>query len=515
MKNVEDRAHPRPGNRPALATQYYTALAATMGGLAMGVIVGYSSPAGPLLLGSTSDGYPAGPLLGNITDRPHTTTSSDVQPQNRTTTETLQLSQEEYNWFSSSVNIGGAAGGLVGGVMISTLGRRATMMLSVLPYLAGWALIAGGQNVLMLVAGRVITGVCMGVTCTAVPTYIGEFASADIRGTLGSGFQVMVTLGILLVYVVGAALCSWRWLAVVCTIPTLIYILMLAFTKESPSFLLSQGRDEEAKASLQYFRGGHYNVQEELSMIKGAVAEAKLKKASLREMAKPHNLKPLVICLAILFFAQSSGITPLLFNMAIVFKDSGSSVTENASVAIIAGVQVLATVVGALLMDQAGRRLLLAVSSALMSLCMVSLGGYCYMKEIDAVWTVEALGWLPLVALVVFIAAYSVGFGPTVWVLMGELFSPEVKDASASLAMMVNWTASFIVTLTFLPLQTALGDYSAYWLFGGMCLAALVFTILLVPETKGKTLQEITAHFGGPAAQDSHCQQPRESLPLV
>nr|XP_053632655.1 solute carrier family 2, facilitated glucose transporter member 8-like [Cherax quadricarinatus] len=448
---------------------------ATMGGLAMGFLLGYSSPAGPL-------------LLDNSTDDQH---------------KSLQLSHEEYSWFSSSVNLGAAAGGVLGGVMISTLGRRFTMMISVIPYLGGWALIGGGQNFFMLMTGRVLTGVCMGVTCIAVPTYIGEFASADIRGTLGSGFQVMVTVGILLAYIVGAVLVSWRWLAAVSAAPTLVYLLMMYFTKESPTFLLSKGKDEEANDSLRYFRGAHYNIQLEMSTIKRTLDDAKRSKASFRDILKPFNMKPLLICLSILFFAQCSGVTAVLFNMAIVFKDSGSKMSEAGSSVIIAGVQVVATVLGAGLMDKVGRRILLVLAAAFMSFSNVSLGVFFYMKEKDSAWALESLGWLPLTSLIVFITAYSVGFGPTVWVLIGELFSPAVKEASASLVTLVNWTTSFLVTLTFLPLQMALGDYSAFWLFGGMCLVALVFTLLVVPETKGKTLQEITAHFGGLAVADT------------
>ncbi|XP_042227243.1 facilitated trehalose transporter Tret1-like isoform X3 [Homarus americanus] len=430
----EVQIHPEAANRnPTYGTQYYGTVAATMGGLAMGTLLGYSSPAGPHLMASTNN---RSRVLSNSTGQP------------------LQLSQAEYNWFSSSVTLGAAAGALMGGLCINSIGRRGTMLIFFVPYLTGWALVAAGGSFGMMVVGRVMSGVCMGITCVAVPTYIGEIASAEIRGVLGSGFQLMVTLGILMAYVTGAVVTSWTWLAAVCTLPTVVHAIMLCFTKESPTFFVSKGNTEEAVSSLQYFRGRHYDIMPELNIISKSLEEAKLNNASIWDLLKPYNLKPLLICLSILSFAQFSGITPVLFNLSTVFKDSGSKMSENASAIIVAGVQVLATLVGALLMDKAGRRFLLAISSGFMC------------------------------------------------VSVGELFSPEVKEASASIVTVVNWLTSFTITLTFLPLQTALGDYSAFWLFGGVCLLAFFFTLLLVPETKGKTLQEITAQFGNRSSID-------------
>ncbi|MPC82771.1 Solute carrier family 2, facilitated glucose transporter member 8 [Portunus trituberculatus] len=156
----------------------------------------------------------------------------------------------------------------------------------------------------MLLVGRVLTGLCCGITSLTVPTYIGEFSSSDIRGTLanevvivwcaGSSFQLMVTLGLLYAYVLGAVVASWRLLAGLCIIPVILYAILMFFAKESPSYLLFKGKEDEAAAALQYFR----------------------------DLRKPYILKPFFISLTLMFFQQFSGVNGVLFNLTIIFSVS-------------------------------------------------------------------------------------------------------------------------------------------------------------------------------------------------
>ncbi|XP_071542328.1 trehalose transporter 1-like protein isoform X2 [Panulirus ornatus] len=383
------------GSSPSSITQYYTALSACMGALALGTVMGYSSPAGPHLLSNS-------------------------------TQEWLQLSQEQYNWFSSSPNLGAAAGGLAGGPIINLLGRRGTIMASVLPCLVGWALIGGGQTFIMLLCGRVLTGICGGLTCVAVPAYIGEFASADVRGSLG------------------------------------------------PS----------------------YDTNTELKVLQQSVEDIHKREASLADLLKPGNVKPFIICLSLLLFSQFSGVTPIIFNMATVFKDSGFAYSEDSGALVVGLVQVVATAGAALIMDRVGRRPLLLMSAALMTLSTGSLGVYFWLRMTEGrVWTAEWLGWLPLSSLILLLAAFSLGLGPVPWLMMGEVLPYEVKEAGGSVVTMLSRMAAFTITLIYLPLQEALGEHGVFWLFSGVCLLTLAFTLLVVPETRGKTLQEIREDF--------------------
>ncbi|XP_063608383.1 facilitated trehalose transporter Tret1-like [Penaeus indicus] len=451
--------------KPARAAQYIAALSATMGALCFGTALGYSSPAGILLTSNSTDNS------------------------------TLQLSTVENSWFSSSVNLGALVGGPIGGLCINAIGRRGTM-LALFPFFFGsWVIIALGQNFAMLLVGRIIAGLCTGIVCIAAPTYIGEFASADIRGTLGAGFQLMAGVGILYAYIFGAFIDSWQILAVVCAVPTIIFCVLMVFSKESPSYLLSKGKDKEAQESMRYFRGSDYNIEPEMQMLKQSLDDSKANKASFSDLKQSYILKPLLISLALMLFQQLSGVNAVLFNLKAIFQESGTDLSDDVSSIIVGVVQILATVVASVLMDRAGRKFLLLSSSGAMTVALVGLGVFFYLKDNG---DVSALGWLPITSLMVFIAAFSFGFGPIPWLMMSELFTPNVREAASGLSTMTNWGMSFIVTYFFESMRDAIHEYGVYWLFGGICAVSLVFCLLVVPETKGKTLQEITAMFGGP-----------------
>ncbi|KAG0712649.1 Facilitated trehalose transporter Tret1 [Chionoecetes opilio] len=469
---------PLVGGKAARTPQYVAALSATLGAMALGTVLGFSSPAGAQLKA------------------------------NSTSHDSLHLTTQQISLFSSLMNVGALMGGPVGGLCLNALGRRGTMLASVLPFIAGWLLIVFAQNFAMLVAGRMVTGLCAGVTSITVPTYIAEFSSADIRGTLGSSFQLMVTLGVLYSYVLGAVLPSWRWLAGLSLAPVSVYCVLMLFAKESPSYLLLKGQEERAAAALQHFRGKEHHIQTELDGMRAAVEERRRNKASLKDLLKPYVLKPLFISFGLMFFQQFTGVNGLLFNLTNIFQSAGSSIPDDISSIVVGVVQVAATFLATVLMDRAGRKLLLIVSSSVMALSLVALGEFFYLKSEDAVWARDSLGWLPLVSLMVYVLAFSIGYGPIPWLMMGELFSPDVKELAAGQATMLNWTLSFVVTFIFTPMQLSLGDAGVYWLFSALCVLNLVFCVSVVPETKGKTLGEISALFGAPTPQP---QQRRNS----
>nr|XP_045597471.1 facilitated trehalose transporter Tret1-2 homolog [Procambarus clarkii] len=456
--------------------QYYSTVAVTLASLAMGTAMGYTSPAGPLIMGTPG---------------------------------ALNLSQNQYDWFLSSINLGAAAGGLLGGWGINTLGRRATILVSCPPCLAGWALIGSSSNFAMLLGGRVVTGVCVGVTSVAVPTYIGEIASPHIRGVLGSGVQLMLSVGVVVVYGAGAAVGSWRWLAFCCSVVPLLCFALVIFTHESPAFLVSRGRDQHAAAALHYFRGKHHNISEELEKLQSFHQETQERgPVSLRDLSEPKNYRPFMICLSLLLFSQFCGMTPVVFNMATVFKDSGVALSANVSAQVVGWVQVVGTAAASVLMDKAGRKVWLLVSTAGTAASIVGLGTYFYLKKEDSVWTSENLDWLPLACLVVFMAAFSLGLGPVPWVTFGEMLPHEVKAVTGSLVSCAVRIAAFVSTITFVPLQASLGEPGVYWLYGAVCLLGLVYTLLMVPETKGMTLHQINMHFHHPDSVNASKMDP-------
>ncbi|KAK3866857.1 hypothetical protein Pcinc_027635 [Petrolisthes cinctipes] len=227
-------------------------------------------------------------------------------------------------------------------------------------------------------------------------------------------------------------------------------------------------------------------------------------KASLRDLlVKPQHLRPLFVTVCVMVFMQTSGIMPVLGNLSVIFKAAGSSLSPNTSAMLVGVVQVLASVTSALLVDHTGRKVLLVLSASVMSLTLVVLGIYFALIEGDeggggsrsGEWVEEHLSWLPLTFLIIYFIGFCLGFGTIPWLLMSELFSPAVRDAASGLVIMVNWIVSFGITFVFQPLQDSVGASWVFLILAGFCLLAAIFSALVVPETKGLTLQQVSALF--------------------
>jgi len=219
-------------------------------------------------------------------------------------------------------------------------------------------------------------------------------------------------------------------------------------------------------------------------------------RASFKDLLTPASIKALIIALGLMLFQQLSGINAVIFYTAKIFQAAGSSLDSNVCAIIVGVVQVVTTYVATLLVDRAGRRILLLISSVVMCLCLVILGVYFNWKEQDEA-SVANIGWLPLISVNLFIVMFSCGFGPLPWMMMSELFPTNIKGLASGLAVTLNWTLAFVVTRTFASLIEQLQSSGTFWLFGGITGAGIIFVYFLVPETKGKTFVEIQKMLGG------------------
>ncbi|XP_076055624.1 facilitated trehalose transporter Tret1-like [Oratosquilla oratoria] len=451
---------------PSLLPQLFATLIASMGTFSVGTVLGYAAPASPQLV------------------------------DNSTHVSNLHITLEENSWFSSTIAIGALAGGPLGGVLMKSLGRKGTIIASCIPYLSGWILIAFAQNFAMLLSGRILTGLSVGISSILVTTFITEFSSANFRGALCSVAQLNLTLGILYAFTFGAALNHWPWLAVVCMLPTTMHLIGAFFIKESPYVLLARGRNEEARKCLQFYRGKNYDVENEMRYISEFLNATKQNKnLQVKDLKKPYILKPLLISLPLMLLQQFSGVNAITFNMMFIFKETGSTMSDSLSSIIIGIVQVVGIGISIFIVDKAGRRFLLLLSSGCMSLSLMGLGTFFYLKSNNSELA-ATLRWLPYLTLTVFIFTFALGFGCTPWMILSELNPPNVKEWAVSIGSIINWSSSFVVTVTFDPIQRALGDFSVYFFYCGMNALAFIFCFLFVPETTGKTLEEIGAQFG-------------------
>ncbi|CAG9560942.1 unnamed protein product [Danaus chrysippus] len=448
--------------------QYIAALSATLGALAAGSMLGWSSP-----------------VVYRITQANSTEYDFDV-------------SSTQGDWVSSLINLGAAAVCFPIGLIMDAIGRKTTMLLLVIPFTVGWLLITLATNVGMLMAGRFITGVAGGAFCVTAPAYTSEIAQDSIRGTLGSFFQLMVTVGILFAYTVGSST-SVLVFNILCTLIPIIFGVIFFFMPESPKYLVNKGKFDDAKNSLIKLRGSSYDVDSELNLLREKYEESLSNNVSfLSAITKKTALKAILICYTLMVIQQLSGINAVIFNTSQIFDSAGATIPAAIATIIIGVIQVIATLVSSLVVDKLGRRILLLFSVLVMCLCSTALGVFFFLKDTHGGESsiVQAISWLPLLSLSLFIIAFSLGSGPIPWMMAGDLCLIDIKAFVSSTAGTLNWLLSFTVTRTFNALNTAIGPGQVFWMFAGIMVAAFIFIFFVVPETKGKSVDEIQLLLG-------------------
>ena len=379
------------------------------------------------------------------------------------------------------------------------------MMLLCLPMSVGWLLIALAPSVNYLYVGRLLTGFS-GAFSMLAPAFVGEFAEVEIRGGLSSVMQVMTMLGLLFTYTVGAFL-SWRTLAWLCLCVPLLAIPCLALLPHAPAYLLSRGRDQEARKALHFYRGPNTQLVE-------AEIERQRNVLSQEEGRSKHNLglsailsssqyrKPLALSILLMIMQQFSGIKVISSYIVQIFHNAGSELDANICSIVVGVIQVTGTSVAVLVVDRVGRRKLLILSEFFIAISFCMLGTFFQLQEQGSF----SPAWLPLASLVLFAVAYSLGMGPLPWVLNSELFAREAKSTSSSLGAASNWLCSFLVVKFAPSLEAAVGTGPTYLSFAILAAAGTFLIVVAVPETKGKTEEEVAALWG----EDLH--QEREGV---
>uniref|UniRef100_A0A2M4A0Z4 Facilitated trehalose transporter Tret1 n=1 Tax=Anopheles triannulatus TaxID=58253 RepID=A0A2M4A0Z4_9DIPT len=408
--------------------------------------------------------------------------------------ERFLLTSDEGTWVGSFLAVGAFFGALPAGFLAEKIGRKYTTMSLAVPYLISWALIVFAANAGMLYAGRLIIGIATGGSCVVAPMFISEIAETSIRGALGAFFQLHLTVGILFIYAVGSYT-HWITLSTLCAIFPVLLIVAMFIVPESPVYLVKTGRRIDAGVALKWFWGRDADTQSALQTIQSDL-DAASGNAKLSDLfTNSTNRAALFISLLLMFFQQFSGINAVIFYTAPIFKSAGSTMDPAICSIVVGVVQVVMTLASSVLIDKAGRRILLLQSSFIMGSCLVVLGIYFKLQN-DKV-DVSNIGWLPLASVVLFIVSFSLGFGPIPWMMMGELCAPDIKGLASALAVMFNWTLVFLVTKSFGIMQDLLGSDWTFWFFGAWMAVCTVYVFIKVPETKGKTNAQIQAILSG------------------
>ncbi|KAH8311309.1 hypothetical protein KR044_005572 [Drosophila immigrans] len=473
--------------------QYLAALVVCLGAVAAGTALAWTSPVLPQLTISAPVVNATHSVVNATTVNSTTTVSNATTVSNVTATplpldDKLYLTVAEQTWVSSLLAIGAFLGALPTGYIADAIGRRYTALAMDVPFILAWLSISFAKSAGWLYFGRFLIGISTGSFCVVAPMYISEIAETSIRGSLGTLFQLLLTMGILFVYIVGS-LVSWSTLSMMCLIvPILLFVGMLMLP-ETPVYLLKKGRRADAALSLKWLWGRYCDSRSAIQVIQNDLDQASADASFLDLFSNRGARNGLIISMLLMFFQQFSGINAVIFYTESIFESAGSSLSASVSSIIVGVVQVIMTLTSSLLIERAGRKILLLFSSTVMTICLAILGAYFDMKESGK--DVSHIGWLPLLCMVLFIITFSVGYGPIPWLMMGELFMPDVRATAVALTVMVNWLCVFVVTKCFGFMIKDWGSDMTFWFFAGCMALATLYVALALVETKGKTSSEI------------------------
>ncbi|MBI4873097.1 MAG: sugar porter family MFS transporter [Acidobacteria bacterium] len=397
------------------------------------------------------------------------------------------LSEVQTEVAAGSLLIGCVFGASFAGWLSDRFGRRKILIFSAVLFALSAFGAALPRNLDEFIVARFLGGLAVGAASLLAPLYIAEVSPARIRGRLVALNQMTIVTGILLAYLVNWSLSflgpsSWRWMFAAAAVPALVFFIALFFVPESPRWLVECGRESTALGILSRVSGAE-RARQELAEIKEAIAE---ESGTLAELFEPGMRRALGIGVALAILQQITGINTVLFYGSIIFRERVGGHTESAAIGanvFIGAVNFLATIVALWLIDRTGRRPLLMLSSGVMAVCQLALGAAFLMQPPP--------GMLVLGIMLVLLAAFAVGLGPGVWVVMAEIFPTRVRGRAMSIATVSLWIACVALTMTFLSLAKAITISGAFWLYGFWCLVMYWIVWRYTPETKGKTLEEI------------------------
>lgn len=394
----------------------------------------------------------------------------------------------------SSLGWGAMAGNAIAGALSDRFGRRRVLLGTALLFVLSSLLAASATSFASFVAARIVGGIAVGNAILIAPIYIAEIAPAGKRGGLVSLNQLMIVIGISAsffsnYFLLGVGDHNWRWMLGVQMVPALLYFTLLWFVPESPRWLLLKGRDQAALQVLAKVHG-EQQARESLSEIHQSLA-AKTVSRGFRGLLDRRVRLVMIIALGLAFFQQITGINAVFYYLPTIFAKAGGAVNDAFRQAVMVGlVNVGMTFVAIWLIDKLGRKPLLIAGIAGMALSLFCISWAFSQDSYNAK--------LVLAAIVGFVASFAISLGPVMWVLLSEIFPNEQRAAAISVAGFWNSLVSASVTFIFPWLQSTLGPGGTFLAFGIFASAALLFVLLLVPETKGRTLEQLESELMSP-----------------
>lgn len=401
-------------------------------------------------------------------------------------TASFHLSIIDQGLAVSIILIGALIGALGSGMLADKYGRKKTTALAALLFVIGSVVSSFSSSFGILLLGRFITGIGVGVVSVVGPMYIGEISPPHRRGLLVSCFQLAITLGILISYIVNYTLSTsgdWRWMLAIGIFPAVIQIFSVIFMPETPAWLFKMGKEKEGIAVLRHLRRDN-EWKHHIKEMEAASGDHK--RSSWKALFSPHLRYVVMIGLALAIFQQATGINIVFYYAPKIFETVGFGTAQGAILATIGigVINVIVTCVATFLLDRAGRRILFLISLFGMTcfLVLLSLAYFLNFTQIGIVAFLSIIGY---------VSFFAIGMGPVTWVILSEIFPLKIRGKAMTIAIFGNWLFNYIVSLTFLPFMETLKSQGTFLLYAVISVLAFWFIYKCIPETKGKTLEEI------------------------
>ncbi|XP_973332.1 facilitated trehalose transporter Tret1-2 homolog [Tribolium castaneum] len=440
------------------------------------------------------------------------------------------LNSDQASWFASIASLATPFGCLVAGPIADKFGRRRAMYCVNIFCFIGWLLIAWAyywpqhQYVILLI-GRLLTGLSTGLSSAPATIYMAEIASVNLRGVFCTWNSIAFSLGVLIVYFLGFVLQdNWGLISLITAVFPCVGMVFVTFlVPESPSWLIRKDRFDEAKTNMCKIFGTKEYIPEVAQEIDTLIRNRGVKnnpkpKTILQQVAKKLKyltrascLKPLSLVVGFFFFQQFAGTFVIVFYALNIVKEAGVEIDAYVAIVMIGLVRLFSAILVSYISKIFGRRPLSVVSGSGMAVCMMALAGYILAVTKSKVpeATQQSLVFLPVVLLLLYFFTSTVGFLPMPFAMAAELFPAKIRGTATGLASGIGYFFNFVTVKIYPAMISGIGREGVFFFYGAMSLAGTIYVVALLPETRGKTLQEIEEYFGKkPSKNNSLLKEP-------
>lgn len=406
---------------------------------------------------------------------------------------TWAMTPLEQGWLVSSAIAGSVVGAAANGFLADLYGRKKIIIATALIFVVGSLMCGFAQSINQLIISRIIIGIAVGMVSFAVPLYLSEISPQKIRGMLVSLFQLAITAGILLSYLINRIFANfefnWRWMLGSGVIPAAILLIGISFLSDTPRWLISKNREQEAKDIFNKIEP-EGDADTHIKEIRETLSA---KKTGSKTGFNKWMFMPVFVGVGIMFVQICTGINTIIYYTPTIFQIAGFSSRIGALYATIGigFVNFIMTVVAIATIDHLGRKPLLYIGLWGMLISLLALGGsFAWAQELG-----DTRKWVAVAAVVIYIASFAMSLGPIGWIMISEIMPLQIRGLAMSAATVANFGFNFVVVLSFLPLLNLIGNAATFWMFAGITVLSMLFVYFFVPETKGISLEKIEKNW--------------------